>query len=226
MADEESTCWTVVRGAARGGRAEREEFARRYGPVIRAYLGSRWRGTPLLADVDDVEQEVFLDCFRDGGPLERADPTRAGGFRAYLFGVVRNAAREAERRRARDRLRPVGDAQAEIPADDQPGPSTMFDRAFAASLLREAGDRMARSAAERGDAAVRRVELLRLRFQEGLPIREIAARWGEEPSRVHHEYARARDEFREALLEVVGFHHPGPAAEVAAEAARLLELFR
>ena len=39
-----------------------------------------------------------------------------------------------------------------------------------------------------------------------------------------HEYARARQEFREALLEVVAFHHPGPAAEVERECASLVAL--
>ena len=54
--------------------------------------------------------------------------------------------------------------------------------------------------------------LLRLRFHEELPIREIAARWQEDPARLHHEYATARDEFRTALRAVVAFHQPGPAS--------------
>jgi len=32
----ESTCWTEVRGAAAGDAGEREAFARRYSPVVRA----------------------------------------------------------------------------------------------------------------------------------------------------------------------------------------------
>jgi RNA polymerase sigma-70 factor (ECF subfamily) len=71
---------------------------------------------------------------------------------------------------------------------------------------------------------VRRVELLRLRFQEGLPIRDIATRWQTDAAVLHHEYARAREEFRAALLEVVAFYHPGTAAEVERECANLLSL--
>jgi RNA polymerase sigma-70 factor (ECF subfamily) len=71
---------------------------------------------------------------------------------------------------------------------------------------------------------MRRVQILRLRFEEGRPIREIAARWDEDPARVHHEYARAREEFRAALAEVVGEHHPGPASAVEDECERLLAL--
>jgi hypothetical protein len=66
------------------------------------------------------------------------------------------------------------------------------------------------------------VELLRLRFNDGLPIREIAVRWGEEAARLHHEYATARDEFQSALREVVAFHHPGTAPGEVDQACREL----
>jgi hypothetical protein len=81
-------------------------------------------------------------------------------------------------------------------------------------------------AAERaGPAAVRRVRLLRARFHDGLPIRDIAALWGEDPAKLHHEYATARDELRIALRSVVAFHHPGaPPADLDHFAGELLEL--
>jgi hypothetical protein len=66
------------------------------------------------------------------------------------------------------------------------------------------------------------VELLRLRFEEGLPIRTIAAQWGIDAVAVHHAYALARKEFRAALLEVVAFHHPGRPDALEQEAAGLL----
>ena len=88
--------------------------------------------------------------------------------------------------------------------------------------MREAVRRQEEFAAREGDAAVRRVELLRLRFQEGLPIREVAARWGVDAATLHREYARARRELRAALLEVVAFHHPGAPAEVERACAELL----
>jgi hypothetical protein len=52
----------------------------------------------------------------------------------------------------------------------------------------------AEATARSGDRAVRCVELLRLRFQEGLPIRDIATRWNEDAAKLHHEFATARDE--------------------------------
>jgi RNA polymerase sigma-70 factor (ECF subfamily) len=40
---------------------------------------------------------------------------------------------------------------------------------------------------------------------------------------LHHEYARARREFKTALLEVMAFYHPGSATEAERECAELLE---
>ena len=79
-------------------------------------------------------------------------------------------------------------------------------------------------AARRGEAAPRRVELLRLRFHEGMPIREIAGLWGLDAASLHHEYARARQEFRSALRDVIAFHHPGSPEDVDRECAQLLSL--
>ena len=73
----------------------------------------------------------------------------------------------------------------------------------------EAAERQAERGSEAGEAVLRRVELLRLRFHEGLPIREIRRRWGSDPDAVHRDYARARREFQMALAEVVARHHPG-----------------
>src|SRR2546421_76794 len=134
MPTPESTCWTVIRAAAAGSPTDREQLARRYVNVVRAYLAARWRGSPLLAECDDGGQE--------------------GG---------------------------------------------------------------------RGPEAVGGVELLQLRFAETLPIRTIAARWGVDPARLHHDYAIARQEFRAALLEVVAFHQPGSPVELEQEAASLLK---
>jgi RNA polymerase sigma-70 factor (ECF subfamily) len=79
-------------------------------------------------------------------------------------------------------------------------------------------------AAERGAAAVRRVELLKLRFHEEMPIREIARLWGLDAGVVHHEYARARQDFLSALRDVIASHHPGSPEVVDRECAQLLSL--
>src|SRR5215213_7335839 len=132
MPASESTCWTVIRGAAAGSPADREELARRYLGVIRAYLGARWRVSGLRTDLDDAVQEVFVECFRSGGALEAAVSGRVPNFRAFLYGVVRNVARRFEGRPAR-----AAGPLAEVPADEE-SLSRTFERSWARALMAEA----------------------------------------------------------------------------------------
>ena len=206
MGASDATCWTLIRGAAVGDASARQQFARLYLPVVRAYLAARWRAVPRPPDADDAAQDVFVECPRAGGLLERAEADRPGGFRAFLLGAVRNVAKRHETRH-----QPRCPLPADAPADDT-DPAEAFERAWARALIRQAARAQEEAAARSGPAAQRRVALLRLRFRDGLPIREIAARWGEDAAKVHHEYATARDEFRAALRAVVVFHHPGTSA--------------
>lgn len=217
MPTPESTCWTIVRAAAAGSPADRDELARRYLGVVRAYLAARWRGSPLLAECDEAVQEVFVECFRAGGVLDAAGAGRVPGFRAFLYGVVRNVARRFETRPAR----PTSPLPSEVDANEE-SQSRLFDRTWARAVMEEAARLQRERAAGRGPEAVRRVELLRLRFEENLPIRAIAKQWGVDPAALHHAYAVARTEFRAALLEVVAFHHPGSPEALEREAAGLL----
>lgn len=223
--DPQVTCWTLIRAAAAGQAAERDEFSRRYLGPVRAYLTARWRTTPFLGDLDDVVQEVFVACFRTGGALERATP-QAGGFRAFLFGVTRNVALHHERTRARRDRRHEPVPESETLAGDAPTASRAYDQEYARALLRESALVMAARAAAGGAAARRRVELLRLRFEDGLPIREIALRWQCEALALHREYAKAGREFKAALRTVVGLSERCPAAALDQECDRLLELLR
>jgi RNA polymerase sigma-70 factor (ECF subfamily) len=217
MPTPESTCWTVIRAAAAGSPADRDELARRYLGVVRAYLAARWRGSVLRDEFEDATQEVFVECFRQGGVVEAAGAGRVPSFRAFLYGVIRNVARRFEGRpvRAAGPLRTI--------AADDPGQSRLFERTWAQAIMAEAARLQRERAAEHGPEAVRRVELLRLRFEEDLPVRAIAELWGIEAAQLHHAYALARKEFRAALLEVVAFHQPGSPAEVEREAASLLQ---
>ena len=223
MGDTSATCWTTIRGAAAGNQSAREEFARRYIPVVRAYLGARWRKSPLSSQIDDATQEVFLACFKEGGALQAVDSER-GAFRGFLYGIARNIARQTEARRGRTQAR--RDTLPGGPDDlvaDQDGFSSVFDRAWAKAIMKEATDLQA-TRAEGDERATRRHDLLRLRFQESLPIREIAARWKVDATELHREYPRARRDFRDALLAVMGFHHPGSKERIEKECARLLSI--
>src|SRR5262249_42645074 len=147
MGAEDSTCWTLLRDAAAGGEAPRAEFAARYAPVVRAYLAARWRGSKLLPELDDTVQEVFIECLRDGGLLDRARADRPGGFRAFLYGAVRNVARRAEALRARQLARePMNAIDLEGIPDDEEALSRIYDRAWAKAIVREAAERPSRLA--------------------------------------------------------------------------------
>ncbi|MBN1419015.1 MAG: sigma-70 family RNA polymerase sigma factor [Planctomycetes bacterium] len=223
-----TTCWMVIEQASAGSRADREEFASRYLGIVRAYLSNRWRGTDLLGDLDDAVQEVFLECFKRGGVLDRLRSRRPASFRAFLYGVSRNVARRWEKSAGRERGRhPPLEIDPERISADEATQSRVFDRAWAQTLFHQAGDLQRERARAAGEAALRRVELLELRFGDAMPIRAIAARWGLDAAAVHKEYARAREEFKSALEEVISFHHPGlSAAEIEAKCVELVGLLQ
>jgi len=223
---EDTTCWTMIEGAARGVREDLDRFIHLYGPVIRAYLRARWREGALREEVEDASQEVFLECFRQQGVLAGIAPAAIGSFRAFLLGVVRNVARRAEKRRARKReVQPPTTFEVDHLMADEQSLSRVFDRAWASALLVEAVDRQTERARLRNDdRAENRVELLRLRFQEGLTLPEIAERWGVSPGVVKGQNARALEEFEAALREVIAFHEPGAHDAGADELERLLAL--
>ena len=216
MATSESTCWTVIRAGAAGSPADRDELGRRYLGIVQSYLSARWRGSALRKDLDDATQEVFVECFRQGGVLETAGAGRVPNFRAFLYGVIRNVARRFESQPSRPNT-PLPDVDAK-----EASLSELFERSWAASIMAEAARLQMSRAVQSGAEAIKRVELLRLRFEENLPIREISQRWSVDAARLHHDYALARQEFRDALMEVVAFHHPGSPAELEIEAAGLL----
>lgn len=195
-----------MRGAAEGDEASRAEFARHYAPILRAYFGARWRGSPLQAEVDDAVQEVFVDFFKEDGALHRLDSGRAGGFRPFLYGVARTVGLRCETRRARRQEEDAGSGIEH--AVDEDTLSYEFDRAWALRLVERASEEQTEAARRAGPEAARRVELLRLRFHDQMPIRDIAKLWNVSPARLHREYRKARIEFRQALFRTVAFHAP------------------
>ena len=68
----DSTCWTVIHAAAAASRTIGRN-SRAVCPVVRDYLASRWRDAVLQVDIDDALQDVFVECFRQGGALWKAD---------------------------------------------------------------------------------------------------------------------------------------------------------
>lgn len=226
--DSQATCWTLIQSASAGSEADREDFASRYLEIVRMYLANRWRGTSMLAELDDAIQEVFLELFREGGVLEVIHDRRPDSFRGFLYGVTRNVARRREKEVARQRRRyPSVDIDPERLEDEEATSSRVFDRAWAHAIFRQAGELQKERAHESGDRARKRLRLLELRHQGNMPIREIAALWGQEAAAVHKEYATARREFKSALLAVLSFHYPGLSdAELSDKSLQLIELIQ
>ena len=130
---------------------------------------------------------------------------------------------ERTRARRKDKLAPTG-VDLDAMRNGESAFSTVFDRAWAQSIMKEAVSQLDRETADHDETARRRFELLRLRFQEGLPIRKIARIWNVEVRSVHRDYAKARESFKAALFEVVGFYCPGTRSEIEAECRALLGL--
>lgn len=224
MTDGDVTCWTLIDDAARGDGAARDSFGQIYLPAVTAYLRRRWTGGVRANDVDDAVQEVFLECFRPGGVLARADRQETRSFRALLLGVTRIVALRHERAggKARERQQAVTPEQlGALPADD-PSLTAAFDKAWALSLMRDARQRLEAQAQSGDEAACQRVEILRLRFEEALPVREIAKQLQADATLVHRAYARARSDFLRCLREAVQAHMPDESANVDEACRRLM----
>jgi RNA polymerase sigma factor (sigma-70 family) len=219
------TCWTLVEKAAAGDGSAREEFGRRYLPVVRAYLHSRWSGRLSPEELEDAVQDVFVAFLSEDGVLEKMRPGRDEAFRPLLYTVVRNMALRVEHARMRKLDSPGTESfHADSNAAAEESLSRVFDRAWAETIMREAVDQQEETARAKGPGAVRRFELLRLTYDERLPMPEIAARWELESDFLHKELARAKGEFKEALKTVVAFHHPESPELVERECRELLLL--
>jgi len=219
--DPDPTSWPLVLNAAAGQPDDREAFARKYSKPVRAYLSRRWQSSRLRSDIDDAVQEVFVECFREGGVLDRLREKRPESFRRFLRGVVRNVALRYETRVGLrlERVPPSSVNVGTVPSDELTA-SRVLDRSWARALLRQAARLQQDRAVEKGERAVERIALLRLRHVDGLPIREIAERWSADAAHLHKEYARAREEFRAALTDVVRFYFPERSAHEVDESCR------
>ena len=223
MAD--ATCWTLIECAAAGDRTARDAFAQRYLPLVRDYLEARWRARLSRTELEDAVQDVFFECLKSEGVLEHNRARRGQGFHGYLLGAVRHVALRIEERGAR-RLDATPHSASELerlPADEASS-SRVFERGWAATIMRQAAERQQEQARASGVAALRRVELLRRIFQDGQRIADIAREWGVPSAGLHHEYARARREFAAALREIVAFHAPECAGSLERECAELIDL--
>jgi len=175
--------------------------------AVRAYFQARWGGTLLGARIADAVQDVVGGCF-DGA-------TPDGGTRRHVLEVTRSVAEQVEARGAGD----VAEPEAR-PVDPE-SLDWVFHRTWARATMRETADRMRDGVPAEDEAARDRLELLRLRFEVGRPVSEVAREWGRDAAELERELEEARRTFGERLAEVVASQRP---PDVTAECVELLNL--
>ncbi|MFT6082700.1 MAG: DNA-directed RNA polymerase specialized sigma24 family protein [Planctomycetota bacterium] len=209
MSNLDTTSWSLIRRAAAGDAEDRERFAARYAPVIRGYFSTRWH-LPLSHErVQDASQEVFVQCFRQGGVLASANPELGSGFQAFLYGVARRIGANLDRRLGHLKAKEIDGHSDfdECAISSELALSKSFDRAWASLVAREAGD-LARARAEGHAARLAGLEALQLQFFEGLQPREIAERRGVAAEAIYESLRLAKKDFRAAFVEVMATYNP------------------
>jgi RNA polymerase sigma-70 factor (ECF subfamily) len=210
MPDFESTAWDVIDAAAAGDQSARASFVEHYRPGIRKLLQARWINAADRENLDDAVQDVLVECLKTGGVLDKAEQRPTTDFRSFLKTVVRHVAGRYEYRRNRTRALHSDRTLNEGEHAAQPSTaSRKLDRDWARELLRATAAEQARRAQQLGAAARLRVDILRLRFEAGKSMRDIAKVLELDPAYVHHQFAKAKQDFHRALLRVLKTRRPG-----------------
>jgi len=212
-----STRWTVVRQAADSQTSSQHalsalsELCQTYWRPV--YLFLRRKGIPQH-DAQDLTQSFFADLIEDR-TYARADQMK-GQFRSFLLGTLKHFlahARDRECAQKRGggtlpvRLDEVALSEAETHAARYRNWSTdgVFEREWAASLLRQALDRLAQEYAVAGKDAL--FEALKVHLGTGaaaaVPYEEMARRLGRAATTLRSDVARLRRRYRAILREEV-----------------------
>ena len=209
-----STRWTVVREAADSQTSSRcavralSELCQIYWRPV--YLFLRRQGI-AQHDAEDFAQGFFADLIKNRA-YARADPMK-GRFRSFLLGTLKHFlahARDRDRAQKRGglvRLDEAGISEAETHAVRCRNWSAdgIFDREWAASLVRQALDRLAQEYELGGKGALFET----LKFHLGasataaVSYREMAERLGRPAAALRQDVARLRARYRAILREEV-----------------------
>jgi RNA polymerase sigma factor (sigma-70 family) len=210
-----STRWTVVREAADSQTSSRRAL-RALSELCQIY----WRPVYLFLrrqgiaqhDAEDLTQGFFADLIENRAHA-RADPMK-GRFRSFLLGTLKHFlahARDRDRAQKRGgrlvRLDEAALSEAETHAVRSRNWSAdgIFEREWAASLVRQALDRLAQEYELAGKGAVFEA----LKFHLGanatapVPYQEMAKRLGRPAATLRVDVARLRARYRAILREEV-----------------------
>ena len=158
------------------------DLVRKYAGVVRALVTARLGPG---ADAEDAAQDVFLRAFERLGSLE--DPER---FAGWLTTIAVNRALESRRTAERRR---TGSLEA-LAAEPAAPPAGAGDRA-------ERAEETERMLALLGTLDDRTRNVLLLRFRDGMAVKDVAARLGEQPPAVAMRISRGLRKLRALLVE-------------------------
>ena len=212
-----STRWTVVYRAADSQTASQHalsaltELCQIYWRPVYVFL--RRQGISQH-DAQDLTQGFFADLI-ESRTYTRADPAK-GRFRSFLLGALKHFVARA---RERDHAQKRGGGSAPVELDETAiseaetyalrcnhwSADSIFEREWAASLLRQALERLAQEYAVAGKAAL--FEALKDRLTTGadaaVSYEKLANRLGREATTLRSDVARLRARYRAIMREEV-----------------------
>ncbi len=212
-----ATRWTVVVAAGEPDSASPtagaalSELCRIYWRPLYLFLRREGWGAE---DAQDLTQGFFAELIRDRS-YRRADREK-GRFRSFLLGALRHYAADA---RAGQRAQKRGGGKVHEPFDEKAivemeanvlgaeksSPSVLFDREWAAALLRHTLDRLAQENALAGKSTL--FESLRPHLiaagEESTPYDELVARLHRPAATLRKDVNRLRARYRAILREEV-----------------------
>jgi DNA-directed RNA polymerase specialized sigma24 family protein len=213
-----STRWTIVLAAgdselaSAAAGAALSDLCRTYWRPL--YLFLRREGIPS-EDAQDLTQGFFAEMIRDR-TYRRADREK-GRFRSFLLGALKHFVADArDRWRAQKRgggqvqeffdQQTIAEVEAQVQTAGQWSASILFDREWAAALLRRTLDRLAQECAIAGKTAL--FESLRSYLagtsDEAIPYDDISQRLHRNPVTLRSDVGRLRTRYRAILREEVG----------------------
>jgi RNA polymerase sigma-70 factor (ECF subfamily) len=168
---------------ARARRGDREAFAGLVARYQRPLTGRALSSTRRIEDADDAVQETFFRAWQ-GLPRFREDAR----FGPWLFRILDNHLADRGRRRGREV--PGAEVLAETIADGGPLADEQLLSDELASAVRSAVGQLPPG---------RQREVFQLRYEEGLPVNEIAQRLGLHSGTVKVHLFRGARELRRLL---------------------------
>jgi DNA-directed RNA polymerase specialized sigma24 family protein len=212
-----STCWTAVFDAAqssfapaRAHEALSDLCARYWRPL---YLFLRRQGFSS-EDAQDLTQGFFVDLINTRA-YARADPTK-GRFRSFLLGAMKHFVADAHdhshaKKRGGDAIRvpitaaALAEIETQVPRSETYNPDYVYEREWAAELVRRAFDRLAQESALAGKSAL--FDSLKSHLsgagEEVSTYEKLSAQLGRPVTTLRSDVARLRARYRAILREEV-----------------------